>query len=771
MLIRDPEKWRGRYVPPWLKGGAEVDPSHFAAASLRLAVIFPPSGPVDVGPYRTPLRQAAHTLHRNPMVGTREGPMRRGDYLLQTPTSPATLIAHHLKPTQVSAYMLFHAPTTGVIADFRWLFGVLYNDPTSTPYTSWGFDSGAGSTRQIRFCSNWGAGSRQTYAGTFNGYTAGAVNDVFGSRRPGAVGNIWLNGRWEDSDSVSQPDAILYSSSSYLVVGGFSFDNTGHALGLAIMWGRAFANGSAPEGADFYGEFRKEPWGLFRPITPRLYAFYASEVGTAADPTPDTSEGTPPSSTWGTLTGTAVDVSTQVIVYCVAGIARSGATRLGYYPLRTRITIGGVSVNAELIKPSLKVSEAIDEQPSTAEFVLKLNHPDINLPVGLEFRAVTIVLGGTREYQFSGRVVNSQLIIPRKAQTHPRLKVSCLDHMWEFDFNPVAADASASLPGVWTSLSATSVLKDLVDHYLGTSPRFSYGGSTVEAGLPVVDFTLQRKERPSSAVSRLMKLVGGYWFLAPDRRLWAYLTAPSITPAAPLMDTSSVNFWDVTVDTDASQMRSRVAVFGRTVQVRSAYIPGADEILVDDISGLEVGSLVSGVTVIGDGRDVGLVHAESTVDGPLLTVLEGLPNSLPAGAALQLRVFRTSDSAQSILAERAPEAVVGTGVVTGDIEDGALGVDSAAFVGDGELAVFGQLDKVIRYQTRDRYARKGALVVASLVVGSQTVAGSFIIQRVEIDGLRDGAGTNPALRPVRKVTAGTFTRNLYDLLTRLRTRT
>lgn len=440
----------------------------------------------------------------------------------------------------------------------------------------------------------------------------------------------------------------------------------------------------------------------------------------------------------------------QVILWCISQIARAGATRSDYHPPRHGFLIDGVEVGQAVLRRTVRIVDQIDEAPTTMSFSMRLNVPGFTCPPNPVGRVVKAFIEDAN-FLFLGRITKATVHLPRQAKRFPRMDVEAIDHTWEMDWNPlgVATDRNGK---IWAGVSATSILKDLVRHFLPTN--FTYGVTTIEAGMATLDdFSVDRKEKPTQAISRLMKQVGGYWFVDYDRRIWAYTTAASITPPAPLTNSPTVSgdYWDFEWSEDITQLRTRVMVYGRSTQLRSTAEAGDTSMSVDDSFGFTAGNALVGRTEVVEYASVGA----NVISGMTIPTTRDVPQGDP----VQLYSERISGPARSILAGRGITSPVSH--ITENIEEDALSTDGADFVGDGELAVFGRMEEGITFTTRDIYARAGALVTVD-VTTPIVISGTYIIQNMTMTFPHEN------MLPTRVCVAGTFKRNLYDLLTRMR---
>lgn len=251
----------------------------------------------------------------------------------------------------------------------------------------------------------------------------------------------------------------------------------------------------------------------------------------------------------------AISGSQKALMQCRAGIARSGATRSGYFnPVNTVIRIwhldAWIDVSKHVVYNGWSLSLNINDELDTATIKLLPS-----LPFAPLVRSrVEVALGSSGNLEFAGIIISVQRT--RNPGPDPRFwyDVQCIDWLAIFDAHLVVAEYPAQ--------SATTTILDIV-------ARFTRGTFTTEGvapGMPVVQSISIVNERPSTVVRRLTNIVGGGFYIDAFRRLRAW----SASIPSPIQESVPVSLTDglKTLKTfrmmdDASQQRTRLFVEGR----------------------------------------------------------------------------------------------------------------------------------------------------------------------------------------------------------------
>jgi len=273
-----------------------------------------------------------------------------------------------------------------------------------------------------------------------------------------------------------------------------------------------------------------------------------------------------------------------------SGIARSGATRSGFFTPNVVVTINSVDRTSSVIMTSLSVSLVLNDEVDTARFTLE---PGATIPtVG---QSVSVCLGSSSNPIFAGQIARVSHRRLRKAGAsnfNVFVDVECIDWMKLFDRTIVNA--------TYTSESATFIINALVSGASGFTSNF------VEADLPTIDYIAFTNEQRSKAVRRVIAAMGGGGFyIAPDRDVHAFGPDGDTSIGSPQsLTNTSVSLQSFTHSYDYSQVRNRVVVEGQTVPAAVDHVTGASSLIVEsgandfDLSGgrIRVGTKRYGYT-------------------------------------------------------------------------------------------------------------------------------------------------------------------------------
>jgi hypothetical protein len=269
----------------------------------------------------------------------------------------------------------------------------------------------------------------------------------------------------------------------------------------------------------------------------------------------------------------ALSGSQKALMQARSGLARSGATRSGYYLAHVVITIenGGVPVDmtAHIAYNGWSLSLNLNDEVDTATLAILPSCPFVP-----QVRSqVKIGFGSIGNLAFAGVILTVQRT--RKPGPDPRFwyDLTCIDWTALLDAHLIVADYPAQ--------SVTTTILDIVARF--TRGTISTAG--VAPGLPSVPGLSIVNERPSTVLRRITNKIGGGFYLDARRTLRAW----SATIPSPLQDTAPTPLTDQlsTLKTfrlteDASQQRTRVWAEGQRTDVPIAvpfWSAGSGQIL------------------------------------------------------------------------------------------------------------------------------------------------------------------------------------------------
>lgn len=437
-------------------------------------------------------------------------------------------------------------------------------------------------------------------------------------------------------------------------------------------------------------------------------------------------------------------------MYALSGVMRSGASRSDYYQPNVFVTIGGVSWTSRILKPSMRIEENIDNLANTARFRVRSNATRAGTASiarsGIARSGITrcgyyalgsfiantgpeiiISIGSTANRLFAGYVMSTRVKAFRRSQRRPIVEYGCCDYNWFLDRYRITGKR-------WTSASATTILTDILT-YLPSSHGFTL---SIEAGLATLDsFQANHLETISQVITRLAKRLGARWYVDYNKVVHLF-ESPETTNQPSALSDSQRGFWDLDVDTDMSQARTRAYVIGGSTTTTAVAAAGATSIAVDDT---RLFGASGGEALIGANRIT--YTGKSVAQGP--GNLTGVPGSgagsivydVAQAESVRILATRNDTTAQAALASRIGTngaGVADDGIVAETVQDGRCGDQAARDLGDGELLLASLVPQAIGYKTLDKFSQTGKAVPVS-VLQPVVVNNTFMIQRVVLDQL------------------------------------
>lgn len=436
----------------------------------------------------------------------------------------------------------------------------------------------------------------------------------------------------------------------------------------------------------------------------------------------------------------ALSGSQKALTYSLSGVMRAGASRSGYFRAIGALSIGGTVVTTKGIKPSIRIVDELNAAPNTCE--LTVRGSAAFTPV--RGQEILVGLGNLTNRIFAGHVMTVSVAQPRRNQKKPKFALTCIDYSWQLDWKRVTGKA-------WTTTAVGTIVSEMVASF---APAFTV---RVETGLTSVDFQSNHDERVSEALSRLMNMVGGYWYVDYDRVVHAFVNTETDGNAVAL-DVGNNNFWNFEYEQDIAQTRTRVRVTGGSSTTTTVAAVGDTTLAVDDT---RLFGTAGGFVLVGANQ---LTYTgKSVAMGP--GNLTGIPSS-STGSILTAIAQGESVRVLAIASDASAAAIMAIAVGTGDgflehsIEDGQLGDAAARQTATGDLLQNARGDQRLSYKTRDLFTKSGKTISVTVTNGetSQSVTGSFKIQRVVITDVE----LSLSRYPIREVEAGNNRRDVFD---------
>jgi hypothetical protein len=263
----------------------------------------------------------------------------------------------------------------------------------------------------------------------------------------------------------------------------------------------------------------------------------------------------------------AISGTQRFVTQARAGVARFGATRFGAYRPVIRVTISGQVVAIDKSTLALNLTE--DDRPGSCHFEVPIRDAvSAGVAVGAEVRVMQGDTHSTSAVLFHGRV-RSVRHQPTRAGERGAVVVECLDARIDLGRRLVS--------GRFSSTDARSIVSTLITSFAPSTPAWSLDAV---ADVGVVDEIQFKDESLLGAIHRVAVATGARWYLSGHPSTssamihlfeGAEATRYRGGAAHPLTDTTT-HFWDLEIERDVSQTRTRVYVEGRSLPA-SADVP------------------------------------------------------------------------------------------------------------------------------------------------------------------------------------------------------
>jgi hypothetical protein len=273
--------------------------------------------------------------------------------------------------------------------------------------------------------------------------------------------------------------------------------------------------------------------------------------------------------------------SQPALMYAQAALARAGATRAGFISGQVFLTIGGVHVGFGAATPpdgvlltSLSVTDHLDETPNRCTFRTRQRVPT----AGSE---VVVTLGSKNSYTrvFAGHAVNVAQAYVGQRPANRIAEVAAVDYTWLLGFVHVTKR--------YVNQSASTIATDLITTY-GAANGFTTIG--IAAGLPTVDEITYTNEDLPNALTRLARRIGGYWYVDYRKDVHLFITSEVRNGAPVALTATHRSLAAFTVDTDRSQVLTRVFVEGRGSTVLAPVAVGETRVPLEAVDMFAVDS-------------------------------------------------------------------------------------------------------------------------------------------------------------------------------------
>jgi len=267
--------------------------------------------------------------------------------------------------------------------------------------------------------------------------------------------------------------------------------------------------------------------------------------------------------------------------------------------------------DVRLTNTGITISDLLDQQPNTARL---RTWRGAKPAVGAEIK---VGLGGVSSLEqllFAGHIREVTQIYEGDNPANIAYDLSCIDYTWLLNRRKVIK--------YYPSQSATAVVLDLIASFTS-----GFTTTNVVAGLPTIDAMTFTNEDMDDALTRIVRAIGGYWYIDYLKDLHVFLTEATGDPTI-ITTANPQGAAEILHQLDLSQIRTRVYVEGGGAQAASEIAVGAIVLYVDDGSWYSA----SGGTVVVGAQRITYTGISTTVISP------GTPLPDPGAATLTAAV-------------------------------------------------------------------------------------------------------------------------------------
>jgi hypothetical protein len=335
--------------------------------------------------------------------------------------------------------------------------------------------------------------------------------------------------------------------------------------------------------------------------------------------------------------------SDRALMFALANLARSGATRSGYVSGIPQIGIGGIWTGAgaaqRVLIASLTINDQLNEAPNTCSFTVQGSRP-------VEGAEVTITLGSQHGAPlFAGsivRVTETYAAQNTRVQANVLWQVECIDWTWRLNQRLCSYR--------YLTQSANAIATDLFTRF--APPGYQL---VLPEPLPLIDEISLTNVPLMEAFAQLAQRIGGYAACDYSKVIRLWLTDAGAAPTP--LTAAHPSLEALTYTRDLSQIVTRALVEGGGVSALSDVPLAETRIPVDDVAWYQAGG---GRLVSGPQR---LTYTGTVAGGGGATVGPGVaPTAAPllalqAGAGLAAGTYRYAYTWVSASGETLPSAI------------------------------------------------------------------------------------------------------------------
>lgn len=224
-------------------------------------------------------------------------------------------------------------------------------------------------------------------------------------------------------------------------------------------------------------------------------------------------------------------------------------------PAIYNVTINGIDRTTDIVLPSLKIDDAINDEQNTCGFIFD-NRSGLGFPS--EDQEI-VITNNNGQKMFAGYIVGVSLAKSGVVMG----SIQCVDYARLFDSNLVHK--------TYLGMTDKAIIQDIVDVYC---PGFGITTNNVIEGVIINQISFNYLQ-PSQCLRRISELTGRNWYIDYDKDIHYF---PLLTEEAPLhIDADSGHYFDLTIKKDSSQIKNRVYVRGGTkLSEFTTYVESGD---------------------------------------------------------------------------------------------------------------------------------------------------------------------------------------------------
>lgn len=393
----------------------------------------------------------------------------------------------------------------------------------------------------------------------------------------------------------------------------------------------------------------------------------------------------------------------KALMFARSGLARSGATRSGYFNETVALVVNGIDRSSRLKKATLKITKREGAAGNTATFVVWGFTP-------IEGQTVVIGNGAINKREFNGTISNLTQAVDNG---QVEWRIDCMDRMRQFN--------KATVSGRYTSQAMHLIALQIL---AAAAPGFTT--NNVATSSPTIDYIEFTDEAIGAALGRLCARISTdwHWYLDAYDDVHLFEGDEGLQNPVPLDETNYTN-QHLTYSEDGRLRITRATVEGGGGNTTAPVAAGSTSIPVSECAWY---ADAGGTVKCGPQRVT--YTGRSATSGP------GSLTGVPASGAGSLIYDLTADTEVNILVTVddlvAQAAIVakegGDGVYARTFTDRRLSIAGATELATSRLAGTPIASGVL--QTRDRFADVGRTLTFDLTVPRGITGTAPIVEAV-----------------------------------------